>query len=257
MILSLVMAGLAGYLMWMFGRSLEQQYQPGQPISVLVANRSLQPRARLKKGDLIVRSIPENYVHPTAIRQGEFLDVENQVLANGLVVGQPLLWSDIEGNTDQSRSLGDYLKDSERALTIRADSISSAGGNLRPNDRVDVLATLSKPRTGEEVMVSLLQNVTVLATGRRIGNSRAPNVGSRKKGSHETVTLLLHTAEEAQLLSFAHHKGNLTLVVRNPNDIESSQPEPVGYTAIFGEERKQIQARRDKRIKILRAGAQK
>ena len=248
--LALVTGLLAAYTMWMFGRSLERKYNPGPLVKVVVAKEVLTAQTVLKREHLEIKRVPRNYMHPSTVLAQELTDILKRSLLHAMEVNQPILWSDLLGNSDEKPRLGDFLNDSERALTIKVDAVSSAGGNLSPNDHVDVLATMTHPKSSEVVTVSLLQNVTVLAVGQKLGDY---GQSSDSQSHFSTATLLLHTAEEAQLLTFARHKGSLSLVVRDPQDLRSSQPAPVGYTGIFGQERKIIQKQRDQRIEVLGA----
>lgn len=248
---SLLAGLLSAYFIYLYGERLEEKYQVGELVDVVTAGDSIEVGTSLKADNLRIDKIPRRYLHPTAVLKQELSDIEDRVLMRELRKNQVLLWSDLVGDDEHRLSLGAYLKESERALSIPVAEMSSAGGNIRPNDHVDVYATLTKPNASEEVTVALLQNVTVLATGRRIGNLAGAAFGEEESNGYRTVTLVLHSAEEAQLLTFARHKGTLSLIVRDPNDPSSANPPPVGYPAIFGEERRKIQVKRDDRIRIL------
>ena len=97
---------------------------------------------------------------------------------------------------------------------------------VRPSDRIDVLGTFSfpsktQPEVMESVTLTVLQDVTVLATGqttaRQLQGSR--NARAAAGASYSTVTLEV-SAEEAELLVFAQQmRGSLTLTLRNPGDV--------------------------------------
>ena len=140
----------------------------------------------------------------------------------------------------------------ERAMTISVSDVTGVGGLIQPNDHVDILGTFEStaPRMtssasaksgkdfkamqeyfvgkaiesagagGDTVALTLLQNVTVLATGKRCSEVTLPGGQSFGRGEeeYESVTLLV-TPAEAQLLVFAQGYGELTLTLRNPEDI--------------------------------------
>lgn len=258
LVLALLLAGVAAYLMWMYGRHLEQTYQPGTPEEVVTARVQLTAGTKLRMVDLQRRSMPANYIRSGVVRARDVGEVEGRTLVNGLEAGDPLQWSDMAGSNEKSATLGEFLSKAERAMTIRVDKVSSAGGNLKPGDRVDVMATLVNPQKGRDVTITLLKNVAVLATGTKVGRS-ALRVNPNLYRGFDTVTILLHDAEEAEMLTFAQNQGKLDLVVRSPESMnepdESNGDLSSGsdFTTIFGVQRKKIQVRRDKKIEILRS----
>jgi len=91
-----------------------------------------------------------------------------------------------------------------RAWTIDTDDISG-GAVLRPKDHIDVLAVVTDPETKRSSGVLLLQNVLVLA------NAAPVSTEGRQLS-------LLVRPEEAVLLATARAHGQLTAILRNPED---------------------------------------
>jgi pilus assembly protein CpaB len=109
-----------------------------------------------------------------------------------------------------------------RAITIQADQSSSFGGLVRPGDRVDIFITLDRPTLSgddERVTVPLLQSLMVLAAGQDTGVPQRVDPGTRRRAppTMQNVTLSA-TVEQSQMIAFARQRGNLTLVLRNPDD---------------------------------------
>src|SRR5690606_7498077 len=100
-----------------------------------------------------------------------------------------------------------------RAVTVNVTERSSVGGFIQPNDHVDVLATFRDPGSQEMVTVTLLHNDVVLATGR--ASDRDSSWG---RGYSEVSLLVL--PEEAELLVLAQELGNITLVLRHPDEVD-------------------------------------
>ena len=259
LVLAVLLAGVAGYLMWMYGRHLERTFNPGSPTDVVVAKVTLTAGTKLRLKDLQRRRIPSNYVRSGTVRASDVTDVEKRTLINGLEPGDQLMWSDISGGEEKQPTLGEFLSKTERAMTIRVDRVSSGGGNIKPGDRVDVMASLRNPQKGSDVTVTLLKNVAVIATGRRLGRVAPVVRRALRDRGFDTVTLLLHDAEEAEMLTFAQNQGKLDLVVRSPESVneadDGNQELSSGsdFSTIFGVQRKKIQVRRDKKIEILRS----
>lgn len=118
-----------------------------------------------------------------------------------------------------------------RAYTIQTSTVSSGvGGFLQPDDRVDVILTVTSASKGDEkttgggIATILLQNVQVLAAGRSLqANTDDGKIEGRATNS---VTLLV-TARQAQELTLAQTKGTLNLALRREGDAAGETSEPL------------------------------
>jgi len=139
---------------------------------------------------------------------------------------EALLWTDL-ANSDQRRDLSALVQEGMRAYSIRTDLSNSFGGLLRPGDRVDVLLTTERRGSGR-VSLPLLQNVLVLAAGGDVGGYAGPQGGARRPFNQVTVSV---TLEQAQRLALAEEQGRMSLVLRNPDDLEVHEDMPAWTTA--------------------------
>ena len=126
-----------------------------------------------------------------------------------------------------------WIQPGLRAVSIAVSGANSVSGMVEPNDRVDVLGTYSFPsKTSagemETVTLTLLQDVTVLATGQNLAKQEfMRNRNAMRSTSYSTVTLEVKP-REAEFLVFAQQaQGRLTLVLRNSADstYETTLPE--------------------------------
>lgn len=146
--------------------------------------------------------------------------------------GEAIFWSDIEGGAEFSTGLASIVKPRMRAISLSIGGAAGVSGMVRPNDRVDVLGTFSFPSKKvpdemETVTLTVLQDVTVLATGQTLAKQQMERGSARGAGGYSTVTLEV-TPREAELLVFAQQmKGSLALSLRNPGDVsfETDLPE--------------------------------
>ena len=144
---------------------------------------------------------------------------------------KPILWTDIAGGGLAMQGLAPVITPGMRAISLSVGGAASVSGMVNPADRVDVLGTFSfssqsVPGEMETVTLTVLQDVTVLATGTRMARE-IPAARRSRTTSYSTVTLEV-TAREAELLVFAQQmKGRLTLSLRNPNDVSFEQDLPV------------------------------
>jgi pilus assembly protein CpaB len=121
---------------------------------------------------------------------------------------------------------------------------------VRPNDHVDVVGSFRDSQTQQLKSVTLLQNVVVLATGRVNANSiYVPDEDRR----YTSVTLLV-LPEEAEILTLAQETGTLTLLLRNPDDLDSQEKRAVvdQRQLLTGERAGELQQKRYRTIQIIR-----
>lgn len=212
-IVALVIGVGAGALHFTYVRSLEAEVRGGQEVEVLVAKERIAVGEPLARGMVATRRMPQAFVDDRDVTASGLSEVEGLTLAVTLQPGHALQWSDFEERPDPAvEDLSALVEPGQRGMAIPVDSSLSMGGMLRPGHRVDVLGTFAKGKTSlrtDKVTVTLLQNVTVLATGKDLG------AGS---GRYSTVTMSV-ALEEAELLAFASKQGTLSLVLRGDQDL--------------------------------------
>ncbi len=211
------------------------------------------PRGTMIKSYMIKgKEIPERYVHGNAILPKDADLVIGQVLNYPLKKDDMLLWTDLGREEEikkiRHRGLAGTITPGERALTVPVDVVSGVGGHLKPSDHIDILCTVRSQETGEEATLTLLQNITILATGSNLAVNRAT------RSTYNHITILV-TLEEAELVVFARQKGKLAAVLRNPEDIETHKEIPkMDFSDIMKAEfRRNIQEKRDQ-IQVIKRG---
>ncbi|MDP3276821.1 MAG: Flp pilus assembly protein CpaB [Deltaproteobacteria bacterium] len=225
-----VAAVLVGLLLLVvYQRQFERETSGGPKIRILFAVNDLVSGEALQAAKLGFREIPEAYLEDRHIRQSDMNRVIGVQMATAVRANQALLWTDLATTSSGRRDLSLLVRTGMRAVTIRADSTSSFSGLIRAGDRVDVLATMSRTNgEGERVTLPLLQNVLVLAAGSDLGGEQAAaqpggaastTAGSAQPRTDVTMITLTVSLEEGALLVFAQDRGRLSLVMRNPDDI--------------------------------------
>ena len=112
-----------------------------------------------------------------------------------------------------------------RAVEVDISAVTSAGGFILPDDRVDVVLTrrdkAAEKSTGVEKFVSdtILRNVRVLAVDQSIDTKADVKVALGK-----TATLEL-TQSQAETLEVSHQLGTISLTLRSIRDSGPSAPE--------------------------------
>ena len=191
-------------------------------VMVVVAKANLPAGTVLNKSNLAARKVPSMYVHKQAVPPGKFEVVQGRRLLESLGKGRPLLWSHVTG--DQRRDFSDVVVVGRRAVTIPVDQLSSIENMIEPGNKVDLYVTLPMTLAGGsgegDVVFPLLQNVEVLATGRRLNPKvQAAMLASYGQSSRNFNTLTINVkAEEASLLFASSTAGRLSASLRNRND---------------------------------------
>ncbi len=253
MIVSLALAAIAVLLLYIYNKQLQVKYGvAGDKVAVVAAKYDIPAEGKIGQDAVMQVEQPEAYVHPSSVYAAEWDKILGQRVAHRVRAGQVLLWTDfLDPRSDIE--LSQVVKEGWRGMAIPVDVADSLSGLLKPNDHVDILGTFMRPAKKEWVTITLLQNVTVLAVGARLGSEKvAPDDESARRG-FQTVTVLV-TPEEAELLTFAVDKGKISLTLRNENDITTEVALPAKtFDDVFGEKkRNEIQTRRNELITIIR-----
>ncbi len=181
----------------------------------------------LAKKDLLTRGVNSRNILPNQVDLLVGRKFQSTIRKDAYI-----LWSDIVGDEQKGGNLASMVNENERAVSIAVDITSSVTGLVEPNDHVDILGTFTFPSMKGDpqvdmVTLTILQNVTVLATGKETARSLMEagirgGADVRRATSYSTVTLLV-TPKEAEMLVFAMQKGRLTLTLRNPADVSSAR----------------------------------
>lgn len=182
-------------------------------VQMVVAKTDLGKGIALSADNVAVRPVPKEWAHSGAITPDQFGRAEGSVLAYPANSGEPLIWSQLEGQRTPTFSA--RLAQGRRAVTVPVDEISSLSGMVEPGDLIDIVVSLKKD--GKNFTFTLLQSVTVLATGTKASPDDQDPGGRR---TFTTITLDT-TPEDAKRVIAAREVGRVTALLRAPNDASS------------------------------------
>jgi pilus assembly protein CpaB len=238
-----------------YNRKISDFYRNARQIQIVVAASDVPAGTALSKRDLGVKTVYEMGVSV----KGQQVTIDDAEMLLGRKVmyaiakNDPILWSDLEGGSSKDK-LAFIVKPGLRAISISVGGASAVSSLVQPNDRIDVLGSFSLPSKQtpgemETVTLTVLQDVSVLATGQDMANLRPSMRRQLRSSSYNTVTLEV-TPREAELLVFAQQmRGRIVLSLRNPEDnsFEKDIPE-VDFQKMEG----QLQDLNDFRQKSIR-----
>jgi pilus assembly protein CpaB len=245
---------LAGFTAWATLRSREEKAKERwRTVNVLCAAVDVAEGTELSAAMIAVREIPARFVTDSFLQADEHGASEQQSpvgqrVAIPLKAGDPILASHFE--SARETELSTLISPKGRAVTIDVQERNAVGLWVRPNDHVDVLGSFREPETQQLRTTTLLQNVVVLATGHlTAGATHVPEEEKR----FSTVTLLA-LPEEAEILTLAQELGTLTLLLRNPDDLDAQEKRAVvdQKALLTGDRAKELQQKRYRTIQIIR-----
>ncbi|MFY0578200.1 Flp pilus assembly protein CpaB [Cystobacter fuscus] len=255
LIIALGLGLLAGIIAWSAIKKKEADVRRGwNLVPVVVATQDLPEGTVITFEMISQRQVPEQFVTSSVVKPDSANYVVGQKVLVALQTGDPLLWSQFE-TTKAAERLSTKVQKKVRAVTIDSRTTTSVGGWVRPNDHVDVIGTFRDPQTDESVAVTLLQNVIVLATGKVTGTTNV-NLIPESQREYNNITLMV-IPEEAEILTLASELGNLTLSLRNEEDVDmiEERGRATITTLLSGERTRVLEQKRREIIQIIKGNA--
>ncbi len=200
-------------------------------VEVIAAGRELPAGTVLIKKDLLSKSIPIRDLTKNSVLETDKERIFGKKLKYSMDKEETLMWSYVDVPFRPGSGLAPVITAGRRAVSISINGAAGVSGLVQPNDRVDVLGSFTfpsrkDPEKTEWVTLTILQDVSILATGQTLGKSEFGD-RNRVSSGYSTVTVEV-TPREAELLVFVENmRGHLTLSLRNPEDVsyEKNLPE--------------------------------
>ena len=233
LLIAAVVVGLfAASLVYLFAEQERQKRDELQadPEQVVVAATDIRAGRALSEDNITTQMVPARFLPANPLEAEDVNIYLGQPVSQDIEAGSMILTSDF-AVAEVARTLSARVPSEERAMTVPVDAVSGVGGLLQPGDRVDILGTfpvgqrdelIPEASGGESigyVTMSLLQNVTLLAVGQRIADV-GQGGQARSGGGYSNVTMAM-TPDEAELMVIAQTRGELTLLLRNREDLDT------------------------------------
>jgi pilus assembly protein CpaB len=162
----------------------------------------------IKTIPFLKESLPAGYVENAATLHG-------RVLIAPLKTNEPVTEHRLAPTSVTVGGVSAVIKPGKRAIAVKGDKVIGISGFILPGNRVDVLVTMTDPRTESEVTKLVLENVPVLATGTQL----------QENGKDEPAPVDVYTLEvapeEGEKLALAAARGKLQFALRNITDGET------------------------------------
>ena len=209
-------------------KSAELTKKFGAKQRVVVAARDINEMETVDETMLQTDEKPVNFIEPGAVNDPE--QAVGQVALAPIKAGEQILQSKVI-KPGPLTGLALQVSPSKRAIAIPVSETNSVAKLLNPGDRIDVVAAIDvgKGMAQHREIKTLMQDVTILATGPRVVNELP--LLYEKSGQQETVRstrgdlsfnsiTVEASPEESQDLIFllSTSPGSIFLTLRHPSD---------------------------------------
>jgi Flp pilus assembly protein CpaB len=260
--LGVVLAAIAAIVVFVAINPASSGGGSGDEVAVVRASQDIPAQTRITSDLLKVEFLPADQANPDAFTsKAQLLDrvVAHDVPADAQVL--PSMVSDVVGVD----SLAFKVDPGMRGVSVSVSEVVTAGGNIRPGDRVDVVGIfevgsvaaandlLTQFGTGYKISqppeaasdatvgnryvltTTLLQNVKVLALAQTLTKTTAAGTVADKTKEADTEpnadTATLQVApDQAQTVTTADKYGIIRLDVRPPGDQDAVEVQPTLVT---------------------------
>jgi pilus assembly protein CpaB len=187
----------------------ERTRQTGETTTVAVPKQDMEVGAILADGDLAAREVPADLVPADAITPDNYQGHVGRALRAPVREGAPVAGSALVPLNEQFSSV---IGRGKVGYTLGVDETNSISGMISPGDHVDLMLTVDQENTGARV-VPLLEDVPVLATGNRVGESPQ----DEQNPGYSNITLELDP-DQAERLAVGGKAGTVQVVLRHTAD---------------------------------------
>lgn len=225
---ALLAGGIAAYLALHMGQrgapepTVVELAPQIQSQDVLVAKSDIGQGQKLTADNVRWQRWPDDAINSTYIQKTTMPDavekLKGSIVRSQFVAGEPI--REVKLARADSGFLSAILPAGKRAIAVRVSAQNTAGGFILPNDRVDVIQTITQPANGEapaeNVSRTMLTNVKVLAIDQTVEEKDGESVVVGK-----TATLELDPAQ-VELVTASEAGGTLSLALRSTADTDEA-----------------------------------
>lgn len=205
------LAALAGYAGLKATAAQVAQSTSKHFVPVVVAATDLTFGTKLDRAQLRIAKYPKE-----SLPAGAFSDIDSVVgQTTKIFLGgkEPITATKL---SSRGGGLSMLVRTGFRATSLEVNQVSGVSGFVLPGDRIDVLATVDGRGADQEAVTrTILQNAEVLASGQKTAQQ------DNKPITVQAVTILVDPMG-AEKLALALHEGKLHLVLRNPEDSDTT-----------------------------------
>ena len=223
-------AGVAAFGVYQAIQRMPARQVEMATVPVVVATRGLALGTRLTTDDLKVVAWPATTPVTGAVADPATL-IDRGVIAP-IAQNEPVTTTRVAG-PEAGAGLPPIIPAGMRAISVRVNEVIGVAGFVLPGTRVDVLVAVSddgdESGRQEPMARTVVNNVQVLTAGTRYDQEEA-------KGGEpvrSTVVTLAVLPADGERIALASAEGQLSLVLRNPLDVDPSDTKGIKMAALM------------------------
>ena len=200
---------------WLQSRSVAFAKQRGEIVNVAVAVTDLSWGTVIKPE--MVKTVP--FLKGSLTVGGFYTDpasVTGRVIITPIKADEPIFESRLAPSNITTGGVAAVISRDKRAMTVKVDKVKGVSGFIHPGNRVDVLATFRPNYAQMPVTLTVLENISVLATG-----TETEIRNKQEKPVEVDVITLEVSPNEAEVLALSSTEGKLQLSLRNFSDTKN------------------------------------
>ncbi len=197
----------------------------GEKLAVLVAVEAIEARSIIKSSEVTTKLIPKLYIQPGAL--SDIGDLAGKISIADIQAGEQLTKTKLLPAGVKS-GLSYKVPKGKRGVSISVSPSDAAGGLIKPDDRVDIVATFKE--RGREFTLSLLQDLSVLAVDSEMylfndsdhkpseNETKMPWLSSRLPSGGNIILTMAVSPIDTERLILAKRTAKLSVALRGPAD---------------------------------------
>jgi len=230
MIVAIATAGVAALGVSQAIKRMPPAQAEMETVPVVVAAKAIPIGTRLTTDDVKVVEWPAKTPVP-----GAFSNVP-AVVDRGVIApigeNEPITSTRVAG-AEAGAGLPPIIPAGMRAISVRVNDVVGVAGFVLPGTRVDVLVAVDddgdEANKKEPMARTVVSNVQVLTSGTRFDQVEAKS-GQSQKASVVTLAVL---PEDGERNALAANEGKLSLVLRNPLDVDPAETAGIKLAALM------------------------
>jgi pilus assembly protein CpaB len=230
MAVAVVTAGVAAFGVYQAIQRMPVQQVEMETVPVVVATRVIPVGTRLTTDDVKVIDWPARTQVPGAFTNTAAVVDRGVISPIGL--NEPITEGRVAG-PEAGSGLPPIIPAGMRAISVRVNEVVGVAGFVLPGTRVDVLVAVSdngdKSEKKEPMARTVVNNVQVLTAGTRYDQEEAKD----GKPQRSTVVTLAVLPADGERIALAADQGQLSLVLRNPLDIDPADTAGIKLAALM------------------------
>jgi pilus assembly protein CpaB len=222
LILAVVMGLFTTFLFYQYMQRFDQDVVPASEwVEVIAASKTILENQRITEDMLVMAKLPKEAV------TGEFITDKHAVIGKvaeaRMAAGETILSHRLVDEQKESLLVSRKIQEGYKAISVGVNFVQTVSNLIEPEDKVDVVVTEADRETGEITSELVMENVRVLAVGRRMIELNTQEAYME----YSAVSLEVKTKDAVKIIN-ADERGNIQLILHSRvNRVEAGENQEV------------------------------